>query len=251
MGEKDFFTAYDGKLTSFLLALGLARAAPPETRFIWILNNIQTSIKEPTDPPPPKSCQHIRHLIGRELQHLLTNCPTATIVVIWCAKGGDNSPRSQVDTLAKAATLLRTSSGLLTSYKALQVMFKEQEKGRIDQAEVDPTTLHRIHNSFQPAETYKALSKLAWPDTTMVAHLRSGHCPLNAYLFRFRVADSPHCALGGNKETIEHFLLTCRKFVGLHRRLFKAASKVKIPHTRQALLSDPRMFQSLADFGQK
>lgn len=85
----------------------------------------------------------------------------------------------------------------------------------------------------------------------MVAQLRSGHYPLNSYLYRFKATDSPQCALCGQPETVEHFLLTCKRYVGLRRRLLTTAKRLKIPRTRQALLSDPRIFQALADYGRR
>ena len=44
----------------------------------------------------------------------------------------------------------------------------------------------------------------------ILTQLRTGHCSLNSYLFRFNKAESaecPHC--GYTKETVEHFLLEC------------------------------------------
>ena len=42
--------------------------------------------------------------------------------------------------------------------------------------------------------------------------MRSGHCGLNSYLHRFGKADSPYCECGYGKETVQHYLLECRKF---------------------------------------
>ena len=47
-------------------------------------------------------------------------------------------------------------------------------------------------------------------DCAILTQLRTGHCGLNSYLFRFNKAESaecPHC--GYAKETVEHFLLEC------------------------------------------
>ena len=45
-----------------------------------------------------------------------------------------------------------------------------------------------------------------------LARLRTGHCGLNHYLHRFKIKDSPYCDCGNGKETVEHYLLECRKY---------------------------------------
>lgn len=249
LGDQEHYTAYDGELTSVLLALGMARAAPLNTRFIWILNDSQTVIKDVTEPPPLKSGQHLRQLISKEINRLLRHNPLTNIALIWCAKGSDIKDHKTADSLAKAATQLPTASQLPFSYKAIQRQIRERERNRPEASAADPAELRRLLNTFNPAETYKALTKLTRPNTSFVAQLRAGHCPLNSYLFRFKAVDSPLCTVCGQKETVEHYLLLCRKFVGLRRRLFKAATKLNIPRTRQALLTNPKIFQALADFG--
>ena len=47
-------------------------------------------------------------------------------------------------------------------------------------------------------------------DCAILTQLRTGHCGLNSYLFRFNKAESAECPqCGYAKETAEHFLLEC------------------------------------------
>ena len=48
--------------------------------------------------------------------------------------------------------------------------------------------------------------------SSKLAQLRTGHCPLNGYLHRFGKKNSPICECGYGKETVEHYLLECRKY---------------------------------------
>ena len=53
------------------------------------------------------------------------------------------------------------------------------------------------------------------PGRDMVAkiiQLRTGHCGLNHYLHRFGKRNSPYCECGMGKETVEHYLLDCRRY---------------------------------------
>ncbi|KAJ6611353.1 hypothetical protein B0H10DRAFT_1809644 [Mycena sp. CBHHK59/15] len=44
--------------------------------------------------------------------------------------------------------------------------------------------------------------------------MRTGHVGLNAYLARFGAVDSSLCPACREPETVNHFLLTCRRFTG-------------------------------------
>lgn len=102
--------------------------------------------------------------------------------------------------------------------------------------------------AYDPKLAYKSLAKLSGADATAVAQARSGHCPLNAYLFRFKALDTPNCDLCGQHEDICHLLTICRKFVGLRRALFKSAKNMKISPNRAHLLTNPEIFKALTNF---
>ena len=57
----------------------------------------------------------------------------------------------------------------------------------------------------------------------MITQLRTGHCGLNHYLHRFGINESPFCECGYGKETVEHFLLECRKYKEQRKKLREAA----------------------------
>ena len=47
---------------------------------------------------------------------------------------------------------------------------------------------------------------------TTLAQLRTGHCPLNLYLHRFKKIISPYCRCQYQRETVEHYMLECRTY---------------------------------------
>ncbi|PBK67692.1 hypothetical protein ARMSODRAFT_845923, partial [Armillaria solidipes] len=57
--------------------------------------------------------------------------------------------------------------------------------------------------------TFKNMSRA---EASMFTQLRTGHVPLNAYLFRSRAALSPNCPHCNVPETVTHFLLVCRRY---------------------------------------
>ena len=58
---------------------------------------------------------------------------------------------------------------------------------------------------------------------TTIARLRTGHCGLNHYLHRFGLRTSPYCECRQGKETVEHYLLECRKYNEQRQKLWKNA----------------------------
>ena len=86
-----------------------------------------------------------------------------------------------------------------------------------------------------------------------ITQLRTGHCGLNHYLHRFHISDTPHCECGAGKETVEHFLLQCpryikqreplRKEVGMRNmRVDKLLGDLKlVKHTMEYIKSTNRL----------
>ena len=85
------------------------------------------------------------------------------------------------------------------------------------------------HDKFQkidsslPSRRYiKLISnpKLSRADASKVFQIRTGHVPLNAYLFRFKRKESAQCpACGADKETPQHFLLECPAYAQERRKI--------------------------------
>ena len=75
-----------------------------------------------------------------------------------------------------------------------------------------------------------------------IAQLRTGHCGLNHYLHRFGKKTSPYCECGYGKETVEHYLLECRKYKDQRKRLQKEVGgrKMKVG----ILLGDPTLIKN-------
>ncbi|KAJ7722151.1 hypothetical protein DFH07DRAFT_720197, partial [Mycena maculata] len=55
-----------------------------------------------------------------------------------------------------------------------------------------------------------------------IMQMCTGHVGLNAYLARFGVVDLNLCPACREPETVNHFLLTCRRFMGQRNVLWRA-----------------------------
>ena len=79
-----------------------------------------------------------------------------------------------------------------------------------------------------------------------LTRLRTGHCSLNHYLYRFHLKDTPHCRCGNGKETVEHYLLECQLYVEQRKELQK---KVGVGRMRvEKLLGFPKLVKHTLEF---
>ena len=76
--------------------------------------------------------------------------------------------------------------------------------------------------------------------------LRTGHCGLNYYLFRFKLSNSPYCPCGHGKETVEHYLIECKLYAEQRKELRKKVGPGRMKVER--LLSDPRLAKHTVEY---
>ena len=66
----------------------------------------------------------------------------------------------------------------------------------------------------------KITMKLTRRQASILVQLRTGHAPLQAYLHRFKLVESPMCpSCGEEPETVTHFLIYCESHHEHRRRL--------------------------------
>jgi ribonuclease HI len=83
------------------------------------------------------------------------------------------------------------------------------------------------YNPKAPASNFmKIAAKLTRRQVSILIQLRTGHVPLQAYLHRFKLVDTPICPTCGNEpETVTHYLLYCPTYTTQRRRLRRALGR--------------------------
>ena len=85
----------------------------------------------------------------------------------------------------------------------------------------------------QPPEYYS----LCHTGSRFHTQMRLGMCPLNKYLHKINVTNSPACVCGHPNETISHFLLECPIYAQDRAELYNGVeSYVALPTSRMELL---------------
>ena len=79
-----------------------------------------------------------------------------------------------------------------------------------------------------------------------LVRLRTGHCKLNHYMHRFKIKDSPYCECGNGKETVEHYLLECRKYNEQRKKLRREVGPGRM--RIEKLLGYPKLVKHTLEF---
>jgi len=88
-------------------------------------------------------------------------------------------------------------------------------------------TWREYEKEFQGSSRYdkainfrKMSAKLSRRQASILIQLRTGHVPLQAYLHRFKLSDTPKCPTCGEEpETVTHYLKHCQTYEQQRRRL--------------------------------
>src|SRR5256714_4375773 len=172
------------------------------------------------DHPRRQSGQMIIRDILDCMDSMADNNPDLWIEMVWVPGHSGIEGNERADAEAKRAALDQSLSKRF-AYKALKsarvmhvkTIAKEQWRKVWNGNTKTASALRRIMEGQYAKNGPKLYSKLS--DRDMVAkivQLRTGHCGLNHYLHRFSINDTPYCECGYGKETVEHFLLECRRY---------------------------------------
>ena len=91
---------------------------------------------------------------------------------------------------------------------------------------------------YKAAKTRKAAS--------MLAQLHTGHCPLNAYLHRFKKALSPYCQCQCQRETVQHYILECKQYRDERKWLEQKAGHHNMK--LRVILGNPKFINHVAKY---
>lgn len=102
-----------------------------------------------------------------------------------------------------------------------------------------------------PREISEKLMNMEKGRTAVITQLRAEHSPLNEYLFKRHLTDSPLCSTCRVKESTEHFLIFCRKYKKARWRFRNRIREEEIKvnwNSAVKLLDSPKVFFLLSEF---
>jgi hypothetical protein len=113
-------------------------------------------------------------------------------------------------TKAKATILSRTRADLRSERKLPNGVGRHSRK---------------VDSALPGKHTRLLYDRLSWKEASVLAQLRTGMARLNGYLYQIRAAPTDKCPCGQAKETVEHFLFRCAKWVRQRKEMLQCTEE--------------------------
>ena len=251
LGSDTQFNVYTGELTAISLTIDITQHQ--HVKACNIYTNSQPVIKALINPRR----QSGQHIIKSTLDKIDTiNKVRIKVTIYWVPGHQEIEGNEEADKEAKrAARTPELSTSKSFPYNPLKsarkMAIKNLAKSQQKQAPKGPTPtakhLRHIlkHPKARAGQKYYKAAKTRKTATTL-AQLRTGHCQLNSYLYRFKKVASPYCQCRYQPETVQHYMLECRNYKKerdwLQRKIGYHNMRLGI------MLGDPKMIHHTAKY---
>jgi hypothetical protein len=226
----------------------------PHQNLCRIYSDSQAALRA-LDRPRKQSGQEIIKDILDQIEQITNDREHLQIEMVWIPGHSDIEGNEQADTEAKKAAInpalkQRHRHKPLKSGRArhIKTMAKEQWQRKWHNTTTAKTLRHIASTKSKRIKAGPGLyNEISSRNTcAIIAQLRTGHCWLNSYRYRFGHAQSPYCKCGYGKENVEHYLLECRNYKAQRKKLREAvgAGKMKVAH----LLGDPTLVKNTMEY---
>ena len=185
--------------------------------------------------------------------------PTQTIKVIWISGHEGIEGNEEADKGAKNAAPnpppkqnlhhthhpMKSAISRHIKEKAKAQWLEEWRKGTKTAA-----NLQRLMRQRGAKIGPKLYNNMVMKNAAQPVQLRTGHCRLNNYLHRYGHSQTSYCECGVGKETVEHYLMECRKYKkerrNMQQEIKKKTGKWRISMIK--LLGDPEIIKFTMKF---
>ena len=252
LGNETQFNVYTAELTALHLAIKQLRNHG-EYQTGRIYSDSQASVKA-IDHPRKQSGQTIIKDILDSIDEVVNEHKHLKIEIVWIPGHAEIEGNEHADAEAKKAAKDPTLSQA-HNYKPLK-----SARARYIKTTAKKQWLTIWNGITKTANSLRQIMKGKYRKTgsalyneikdrnsaAKIAQLRTGHCGLNRYLHRFGIKNTPYCQCGYGKETVEYYLLECRKFREQRKKLRKEVGSVKMRVAR--LLGDTKLIKHTVEF---
>ena len=267
LGSNSHFNIFTAELEGINLGLKQWHKVRREYPHCHIFTDSQAACIAASHPHRQSGQSRIEEILNRS-DRILQNHPFRQLQITWVPGHCNIYGNEQADKAAKYAAknphhgLQQLSNEPTIHHDPLKSSLKQLicsniiAKWTIYWFETQTATachLRRIRRDAKVTSGPKLYYSYGRSTTAKLAQLRTGHCRLNSYLYRFNIVESAECQCGEGKETVEHFLLVCKRYTEerkiLRRRVNSDGMKVRyllgdkkaIKHTMEFINSTRRL----------
>ena len=227
LGSEAQYNVFTAEVAALVSAAEILQENKEHTN-CHIYTDSQAAAKAIDNPRRQSGQSIIKEFLDR-IDDTINNQPKLQITIIWIPGHEDIDGNERADAEAKMAAM-KTTSNQPFKHKPLKSArartIKEAAKNQWQKEWNEGTStamaLRRITRQKGVKAGLKLYDEITSRNTVAkIVQLRTGHCGLNRYLHRFGLKKSPYCECGYGKETVEHFLLECRKYRDQRKELKK------------------------------
>lgn len=258
LGSEEEHTVYEAELVGISLALDIAKSIRSSDQVLIMLDNqaaIQATQRQRAVPG-----QHLVEHIQKQIKSLL-KAQRKKIKLIWTPGHEGIEGNEEADKeAAKAITDGDLNSEHLTYLQELPISRSAARQARetslkrraAERWEGSPrgARMREIDNALPGTSFLKLTNKFPRRNTSILMQLRTGHIPLNHFLYKIGKAESPLCqACELEREDVSHYLMKCPRH-DRHRLKMQQYYRQHII-SKKTLLASPKAMKYLFEFVNK
>ena len=219
LGIRETQNPYSGELAA--IAYALKHLPEFGYRSVAVLTSNKAAMLTLRQPRQQSGQAHVRGAYD-SIESLKAN--GNTIAIIWLPANEENELLKTAKEEARKATLegsiprRKFARMRSTTLNIAQRKYKTDNKGLPENI---GKYSKRLDVALPGKHTRQLYDHLSWKEASVLAQLRTGMARLNYYLYRIKVEPSEQCQCGQAKETVEHFLFRCIKWIAYRGEMLR------------------------------